>query len=205
MNEFDIKALTWDDNPMIVDRSVKIAEAIGKHVPLDQTMEGFEYGCGTGLLSFNLLPFLKSITLADSSDGMLDMLGKKIQKYHVLNMEVLKSDLITDPIPEKKFNIVYSAMTLHHISDIAAILSKFYQMLKPSSFLCIADLDKEDGSFHGPEFAGYKGFDREEMKNYFVRASFSNIEVNTCFEVVRVSEQNKKEIYPVFLMTGQKL
>lgn len=35
-------------------------------------------GCGTGLLSFALQPFLGQITLADSSDGMLAVLRDKI-------------------------------------------------------------------------------------------------------------------------------
>jgi ubiquinone/menaquinone biosynthesis C-methylase UbiE len=205
MKEFDSKALTWDDNPMFVERSKQIAEKIQEQIPLKRTMEGFEYGCGTGLVSFNLMPDLKSITLADSSDGMLTVLKEKILKHHMTSMEVLKMDLIVDSIPEKKFDLIYTALTLHHIDDVSAILSKFYQMLNPSSFLCVADLDKEDGSFHGPEFIGHKGFERDEMKRLFISAGFKNIKVDKCSEVVHVNEQNQKAVYPVFLMTGQKM
>ncbi len=106
MNEFDIKALTWDDNPLFIERSKHIADKIRKHVSLNKEMEGFEYGCGTGLISFNLMPYLKSITLADSSDGMLEVLKQKIQKNKVTSMDVLKTDLIVDKIPEKKFDII---------------------------------------------------------------------------------------------------
>jgi len=204
MNEFDIKALTWDDNPQFAERSKHIADKICEHVSLNKEMDGFEYGCGTGLISFNLMPYLKSITLADSSDGMLNVLRNKIRKNYVTSMEVLKTDLIIDDIPEKKFDIIYTALTLHHIEDIETILARFYKMLNNSAFLCVAELDKEDGSFHGPDFHGHKGFDRDEMKNLFERAGFKNVRVDTCYEIKRITEQNQNVSYPVFLMTGEK-
>ena len=183
MNEFDIKALTWDNNPLFVERSKHIADKIREHVPLNKEMEGFEYGCGTGLISFNLLPYLKTITLADSSDGMLEVLKQKIQKNNIISMNVLKTDLMVNEIPEKKFDIIYTALTLHHITDIETILKRFYTMLKKSAFLCIADLDEEDGSFHGPDFTGHKGFNREAMKKLFKETGFKNIKVDTCYTI----------------------
>ncbi|HNW98864.1 MAG TPA: class I SAM-dependent methyltransferase [Bacteroidales bacterium] len=204
MNEFDIKALTWDDNPLFIERSKHIADKIREHVKLNAEMEGFEYGCGTGLISFNLMPYLKSITLADSSDGMLEVLKQKIQKNKITSMNVLKTDLIVDKIPDKKFDIIYTALTLHHITDIETILARFYMMMKKPAFLCIADLDKENGNFHGPDFKGHKGFDREAMKKLFITTGFKNIKADTCYEMKRINEQNQNVIYPVFLMTGEK-
>jgi ubiquinone/menaquinone biosynthesis C-methylase UbiE len=205
LNEFDIKALTWDDNPQFVERSKQIADKIREQITLNSEMNGFEYGCGTGLISFNLMPYLKSITLADSSDGMLKVLKEKIQKHAVTSMEVLKTDLIIDNIPEKKYDIIYTALTLHHIDDVQAILERFYQMLSKSAYLCVADLDKEDGSFHGADFQGHKGFDRDEIKRFFKNAGFENIQISTCYEITRLNEREQKVTYPVFLMTGQKL
>lgn len=204
MNEFDIKALTWDDNPLFVERSKYIADKIREHVSLNNQMGGFEYGCGTGLISFNLMPYLRSITLADSSDGMLEVLRQKILKNNVTSMEVLKTDLMVDQIPDKKFDIIFTALTLHHIADVETILKRFFTMLNKTAFLSIADLDSEDGSFHGPDFKGHKGFDRNEMKNLFKIAGFKNIKVETCYVINRLNEQNKNSAYPVFLMTGEK-
>ena len=64
--------------------------------------------------------------------------------------------------------------------------------------------DTEDGSFHGPEFTGYLGFDHDEMKKMFEKAGFKNIKVSTCHEIVRTNEQNETRVYPLFLMTGEK-
>jgi len=50
--EFDEKAATWDDNPEHAHRARAIAEEIDKEIPFDSTFTAMEYGCGTGLLSF---------------------------------------------------------------------------------------------------------------------------------------------------------
>ena len=205
INEFDTKALTWDDNPQFVERSEKIANKIRKQIPLNNRMTGFEYGCGTGLISFNLMPYLKHITLADNSDGMLEVLRNKIQNHAVTTMDVIKTDLITDAIPEKKFDLIFTALTLHHINDVEAIIKRFYTMISKAGFLAVADLDKEDATFHGPEFTGHKGFERHAMKMLFVNAGFKNIKVSTCYVINRMNEHNENTAYPMFLMTGEKL
>ncbi len=204
MNEFDTKALTWDDNPLNIDRSKAIAEKIREMIPLQPKMNGFEYGCGTGLISQNLMPFLNTITLADSSEGMLNMLKQKIQQEKITTMAVLKTDLISDELPTQKFDLIYTAMTIHHIMDVNLILSKFYKMLNPSGVLCVIDLDIEDGSFHGSGFSGHLGFSRENMKNMFEKNGFTNVQSETCYEIVRKNEEGQTQSFPLFLMAGKK-
>ena len=52
-----------------------------------------EFGCGTGLISFNLTDSFKNITLVDSSKNMIDILNDKIEKYNIQNMKAYKSDI----------------------------------------------------------------------------------------------------------------
>ena len=152
MNEFDLKALTWDSNPMFIERSKRISERIIANIPLGKDMEAMEFGCGTGLISFNLIPFIKSITLTDNSEGMLNALNNKIKENNIKNMEVIKTDFLEEPLINKKFDLIYTVLALHHIEDVDAILMKFYNLLKENSYLSIADLDEEDGSFHADTF-----------------------------------------------------
>ena len=65
MNEFDIKAAGWDQNPMHWDRSVAIAEQIKKLIPITKQMTALEFGAGTGITSFLLKDYLKEITLME--------------------------------------------------------------------------------------------------------------------------------------------
>lgn len=203
MSHFDAKAREWDINPVFQERGRRIAEAIAAEVSLASDLHTLDYGCGTGLLSFPLKDRLGRITLADSSDGMLDVLREKIVAQDVSNMQVMKLDLMADPLPDARFDLIYTSMTLHHVPDVERILGLFHALLAPGGHLCIADLDAEDGSFHGPEFAVHHGFDRDTLANQTGRAGFSKMRFRSVFEIVKERPEGPRA-YPVFLMTARK-
>jgi len=204
MTNFDERAKDWDSDPMKVNRAKTVAQAIRGAIPLTAEMSALEYGCGTGLLSFALQSDLGQITLADTSQGMLDVLAEKISASGVDNMTPLRLDLSIDPLPDSPFDLTYSLMTLHHIEDAKGILQKFHALLKPGGWLCVADLDKEDGSFHTDGTTDvHLGFACEELQRWVEAAGFSNVHFSTAFEIKKKIEGVEK-VFPVFLMTAQK-
>ncbi|MDP2030408.1 MAG: class I SAM-dependent methyltransferase [Thiobacillus sp.] len=200
---FDTKARQWDDNPVFQERGLKIAEAIRQAVPLHRRMSALDYGCGTGLLSFPLKDELGAILLADSSGGMLDVVAGKIAAQGVANMTPLKLDLLTDPSPAQRFDLIVTLMTLHHVPDTDHILRIFHDLLQPGGYLCIADLDQEDGSFHGPEVDVHHGFDRAELSRRAAQAGLADIQFQTVFSIAKERESGTRD-YPVFLMTARR-
>ncbi len=203
MIDFDSKARQWDENPLFAERGRQIAAAIRSAVPLRRDMQALDYGCGTGLLSFPLRKELGHITLKDSSAGMLEVLREKIAAQGVGNMTVRQADLTAGPLPEERYDLVYSAMTLHHIPDTEAILAAFHALLRPGGWLCIADLDREDGSFHGPEVDVHHGFDRQALAEKTGQAGFADTSFRTVFEIVKETETGPR-VYPAFLMVAQR-
>jgi ubiquinone/menaquinone biosynthesis C-methylase UbiE len=200
---FDSRAKTWDSDPMKVVRANKVAEEIRAHVPLAPHMSAFEYGCGTGLLSFALQPYLKHITLADSSSGMLAVLQEKIGSSGITNMRPIKLDLVSDPLPQERYHLIYTLMTFHHVPDTDSLLRDMYSLLASPGYLCVADLDSEDGSFHGPDFTGHRGFDREELRRKASEAGFRNIDFSTVFNIRKAVADGEKD-FPVFLLVAEK-
>ncbi len=204
MTYFDEQAKDWDSDPMRTERATAVAEAIRTTLPLTTRMSALEYGCGTGVLSFLLQPHLASITLADTSQGMLDVLSDKINTTGVKNMRPLKLDLVSDPLPASSFDITYSLMTLHHIPQIDPVLRKFYALLAPGGWLCIADLDAEDGSFHTPDTAGiHNGFERQALQKQVEATGFREINYTTPYKINKpVNGTNR--VFPLFLLTARK-
>ncbi|MCX6230140.1 MAG: class I SAM-dependent methyltransferase [Bacteroidetes bacterium] len=203
---FDEKAKTWDDNPLFIERAKTIADEIRNFVKPAKTAEAFEYGCGTGLLSYFLQEDFANITLADTSKGMLEMLNTKIEKENIKNFHPLLLDLGTSEYKEKKFDVIFTSMAMHHVDDVSKVMHEFYEMLNPGGYLCIADLDKEDGSFHShdPEFNGHFGFAKDVMEKHFTENGFTFLDYKTCLSIEKLFENNQKKTYPVFLMTGKK-
>jgi ubiquinone/menaquinone biosynthesis C-methylase UbiE len=203
---FDERAQNWDANPLRVERARVTAQAIRETVPLRPGMSALELGCGTGLLSFALQPDFASITLADTSQGMLDVLSDKIRAAGVDNLYPLRLDLASDPLPASRFDVIYSLMTMHHIPNTDQTLRQCHALTAPGGYLCIADLEKEDGSFHQdtPDFDGHNGFDRGVLKNKVEAAGFGNVRFSTIFHVKKQIDGAEKA-FPMFLMTAQRV
>ena len=205
MTNFDERAKDWDSDPDKVERARVVAEAIRRAIPLSNEMKALEYGCGTGLLSFALQPYLGQITLADTSQGMLDVLSEKITSAGVTSMYPARLDLASDPLPAERYDLTYSLMTLHHIHDVNDILVKFRDLLEPHGYLLIADLDQEDGSFHTDGTTDvHLGFDREKLEKTLKDIGFENIKFLTVYEIKK-KIGNEQKTFPIFLMTAQKI
>lgn len=202
-NHFDSKARQWDENPVFQERARKIAAALTDMVPLSPSMHALDYGSGSGLLSFPLHQALGHITLSDTSAGMLAVVEEKIAAQGVGNMTTLQADLSVTGLPDTRFDLIYSSMTLHHIPDTAAILRAFHDHLNPGGWLGIADLDLEDGSFHGIEVDVHHGFDRQALAAQTRAAGFGEVAFRTVFEIVKDQPQGQRA-YPVFLMVAQR-
>jgi ubiquinone/menaquinone biosynthesis C-methylase UbiE len=200
---FDSKARQWNDNPVFRERGLKIADAIRRAVPLHRRMNALDYGCGTGLLSFPLKDRLGTILMADSSGGMLEVVNEKIATQGVRNMTTLQLDLLAGPVPTQRFDLIVTAMTLHHVPDTDRILSLFHELLNPGGYLCIADLDQEDGSFHGTEIDVHHGFDRAELGRRAAEAGYAAVQFQTVFSIAKERDSGTQD-YPVFLMTARR-
>lgn len=201
---FDEYAKNWDTDKRI-NRAKIVANEISNSINIDENYSAMEFGCGTGLISFNLYDKFKKITLIDSSKGMIDILNSKINKYKVDNMIAKQLDICDGNLEDEKFDVIYNSMVLHHIHNTKLIINKFYELLNKEGYLCIVDLDEEDGSFHKkyPEFDGHNGFNQDELKDVLASVGFSDIESKTFFYDEKTID-GKKIKYSLFLMKARK-
>jgi len=205
MEHFDKQAKEWDNDPNKVLRAKKVATEIKNFIKPIENNSALEFGCGTGLLSYQLKDYFKTITLTDTSKGMIEVLQQKIKHESITNFHPLLINLLDEKLAKNNFDVIYTMMTLHHILDIPKILNIFNSLLKTNGYLCIADLVKEDGSFHAshPDFDGHNGFDKEELSNLLKANGFIVEYYNIYFEIEKEID-NKIKKYPLFLMICKK-
>lgn len=203
---FDKAAADWDKNSLRLQLAKSVTAAIKNAVPLSDTMCALEIGCGTGLITTELAPHLKSIVATDTSGGMLWVLQEKIKTQSLTNIETLQLDLGADAdlLANRSFNLIYCSMTLHHVRDTGAVLQKCRQLLAREGFLVIADLEKEDGTFHGDmNGVEHLGFDPAKLAEQVSRCGFAQVNTARAHVITKENVQRQVRDYPVFLLTAR--
>lgn len=199
MESFDDRAATWDD-PANIARADVIAAAIRARVPVDRSTRLLEYGAGTGLVSQALSTVVGPITMADTSAGMREQMERKVAEEIIPGGQVWDLDLSDDaPLPEDRFDLVVAVLAMHHVENLDRALRAFSTLIDPDGRLCIVDLDREDGSFHGENVHVHDGFDRGEFGAQLEQAGFHDVAFETCHEI----ERNDR-LYPLFLATATR-
>ena len=196
---FDERAATWDDDPVKVERAELAANMIRAMVSLDGSERFLDYGAGTGLLSEALRDDLGSIVLAEVSAGMRDVIrGKQELGTLPADAGVWDLDLTVGELPDDRFDLIAIVMTLHHVVEAVRLLDVFARMLRPGGHLCIVDLDSEDGTLHGVEFEGHRGFDRVVLERQLREVGFEQVEFRPLLELERPTGR-----YPVFFAVAR--
>lgn len=202
--DFDKEAAAWDNNPVRVKLAQDVADAIVAEARPDTTMDALDFGCGTGLVTLRLQPRVRTIVGADSSSGMLGVLAAKVTQQGLTNVRTQLVNLEHGGRVQGSFHLIVSSMTLHHIPDTEALLRELHGLLQPGGLLCLADLDTEDGSFHGDNTGVFHhGFDRHRLKGFLADTGFTGVRDSTAATVVRPRETGNVR-FPVFLVSGQK-
>ena len=195
---FAAKAEDWDAN----DRRTRLAAAVGasilEQVRLHEQMKVMDFGAGTGLIAAQIAPLVEQLVAVDTSPAMLEKLAAKAELEG--RVQTVCRDILENPL-DIQFDLIVSAMTLHHVEDTSRLLQSFNQQLKPSGLLALADLDREDGSFHpeGTEGIFHFGFDRDELRAELQSQGFEQVE----FITAHTMQRNERD-YPVFLVTARK-
>jgi 2-polyprenyl-3-methyl-5-hydroxy-6-metoxy-1,4-benzoquinol methylase len=197
---FDQEAATWDENPRRIRLAKAVAQTIIQQVSLSGAMDVLDFGCGTGLLTLRLQPLVGTITGADTSPGMLEVMAGKLKGKELENVSCSLLPSSGSAMFEGIYDLIVSNMTLHHVQDLAALFRAFSDHLRAGGHVALADLDQEDGTFHG-EVADvfHLGFHRGALKGLLASAGFVDLEDTTAYEIRR----NGRD-YPVFLVTGRK-
>jgi len=206
---FDHEASSWDEKPGRVKLADDVVSAIRCEINLTKNMDVLDYGCGTGLITLGIQPFVNTVTGIDSSEGMLNVLIDKIRRQKLTNVSTRHLDMEADEGLYDKFHLIVSSMTLHHIQQPEILIKQFSESLHAGGYLCIADLDPDDGLFHGDSQGVFHlGFERYHVKDMLEKAGFQHIRDTTAAKVIKDVEEEGggggAREFTVFLVSGQK-
>jgi len=195
---FQKKAQDWDVNDMVKELSLGIGSAIVDNIDFDESMHVMDFGAGTGLITGQVAGKVAKVTAVDISQAMLEKLAAKDALKG--KVEIICRNIIEQPI-DAKFDLIVSAMAMHHVEDTDTMIARFAENLKPCAWVALADLDEEDGSFHPEDAQGvhHAGFKREEFAEMLQSHGFQDIRFVTAHTVSK-----EERDYPIFLVLARK-
>jgi 2-polyprenyl-3-methyl-5-hydroxy-6-metoxy-1,4-benzoquinol methylase len=203
--DVDKEAEQCDANPGRVKLAHDVADVMIREVVPTKEMDALDFGCGTGLVTLRLQPLVRSITGMDSSRGMLAVLESKVSSQGLVNVRTRFLDLEQGGKVEGRYDLIVSSMTLHHVPDPAALIAQLAAALLTRGTLAVADLDPEDGSFHGDNTGVlHLGFDRALVTGLLEKTGLTRVHEVTAAVVTKEIEGKGRREFPVFLIIGNK-
>lgn len=204
---FDREASSWDENPQNRERTWSTFRILNELCSLQDNMNCLDFGCGTGMLSFLLQDKVSHITLLDSSRGMLQVVQNRIKEKAIQNMDTVFCDeSLASCLDRRDFDMIWAVMSLHHITDLAAVIRTFSDISTPRAKLLIFDLEPEDGSFHAhhQNYTGHNGLDPVKLEQYCFSAAYQTVSSDRYFTIQRTQPDGSQKTYPLFYLLAQK-
>jgi ubiquinone/menaquinone biosynthesis C-methylase UbiE len=202
-NRFDLAAATWDKHTERAERTRHFAQSIRSALPLNKGVRALELGCGTGNLAIELEDSLGYILGLDSSREMIKEFLLKISRLGLDDLDAVCADIMSNDL-QGDFDLIYSAMALHHMDDIDGVLTRLYSLIAPGGRLLIIDLYCEDGSFHGSNPVPHNGFNPDTLADWLHEKGFSGIEFTAINSIEKELESGEKRSFPLFMCTARK-
>ncbi len=175
-NEWDEYAKAWEEEPATGVFAQSVFEQLQKLIELDGTRV-LDFGCGTGLLSQRLSPFVKEIVAIDGSEAMIEELDKK----ELFNVEPVV-DFLTrgiaaqHPAFRKQFDAVVASSVCGFIPNLQDTVSMIYTVLEEDGVFVHWDwcVESDDEKF---------GLTISKSNNVLTAAGFSSVNVTVPFTV----------------------
>lgn len=244
-DRFNAEAAAWDSNPAVLTASTMALASLLEHFPELQNiplgspgvtgLDVLEIGCGTGLLSLMIAPYVRSLTAVDTAQGMIDALNLKLESggyseaRNVLPVHAMLEDaddvrIRQDPLsghdrrdedkphnlPPRRFDLIISHLVLHHIPSLEAILGTMLGCLKVGGNVALTDFENfgpDARKFHPEhkmEGVERHGILRTEMKAVMENVGFSDVKIETAFDMGKEVEGGGQMNFPFLICMGTK-
>ncbi len=136
-----------------------------------------DIGAGTGFITDGLVDRGVRVIAVDQSEEMLTEMKRKFSESH--DIEYRLGDAESLPLLDGEVDYVFANMFLHHVEEPHDAIKEMVRILKPGGILVITDLDEHEHEFLRTEQNDrWMGFDRNDVKKWFVSAGLKNVLVD---------------------------
>lgn len=133
-----------------------------------------DLGCGSGILSAQLSPFVQQIIGIDNSEPMLIAAQQRTEA--ATNIDLRKGELTALPIDDSSVDATLCVIVLSYIEDAEAAIAEMTRVLKPGGRAVIVDLLAHNRDpFRRQMGQVHSGFTTNRLTELFEQAGLTNI------------------------------
>jgi SAM-dependent methyltransferase len=140
-----------------------------------------DLGCGTGIVSSMLAPFVARVIAVDASDEMLTAARARLDNTaDGAHVELRNGVLESLPIDPASLDAATMMLVLHHVPDPGAALQEAARVLKPGGRLLIVDMLPHDREEYKQQMGHvWLGFAADQIARLMESAGFEAVRVHT--------------------------
>lgn len=167
------------DTPERIEIAQIIGAAVREELSAAQGKRVMDYGCGTGLVGFEVIDVVGSMLFVDASPQMIALVQQKIEKRHSKNAEVLCADFAVRPPVNIQADYIMLSQVLLHVRKVSSLLNTLYRMLPPGGHLILVDFDYNDRVVSDRV---HRGFDQQVLIRLLLEMGFDSVKSRTFYE-----------------------
>ena len=147
------------------------ADLLGLLGLLDEGWTVGDLGCGTGMVSASLAPFVARVVAVDSSPAMLE--AARARLGGLPNVETREGELEGLPVADGELDAAVVFLVLHYLAEPDAALAEAARALRPGGRLLVVDMMPHDREEYLQAMGHvWQGFEAERMRGWMEDAGF---------------------------------
>jgi ArsR family transcriptional regulator len=140
---------------------------------LDEGWTVGDLGCGTGVVTATVAPWVREVIAVDDSAEMLRTARGRLEG--AANVDLRQGELEALPLQESTLDAALLFMVLHYIPDIPRVLSEVTRVLKPGGKLLMVDMLPHDREEYQQQMGHvWLGFSEPQIHRYLTGAGLEN-------------------------------
>jgi 2-polyprenyl-3-methyl-5-hydroxy-6-metoxy-1,4-benzoquinol methylase len=174
---WDEWAAGWDDEPdaRAYSRAAYqslVTDLVGRGIALDG-MAVLDFGCGTGLLTEQLVGQVARIDAMDTAPKMIDVLDAKVRAHRWTTVTTSTSVDATSPT----YDLVVSSSVCSFLDDYPSTVADLVALLRPGGVFVQWDWEAD------PAEADSHGFTPAQIRDALTAVGLTNVDVRTGFSI----------------------
>jgi len=133
-----------------------------------------DLGCGTGILSQTVAPWVAKVIAVDSSAAMIQAVRKRLKEK--INVDVRKGELSSLPIEDETLHLGMMSLVLPYVRSPQDVMEEAYRVTRKGGRVILLDMVSHDRSEYRESMGHlWQGFSEAQIREWLEKANWKKV------------------------------